>query len=94
MTGSGREVDTVAPAIQTVGNGVEGDSDPLLALVSRHFVLQVAVKQNEISRFGLRQYVLARVERSHRGISGVMAKGKIRITGRPHEHRLHAGCEE
>jgi hypothetical protein len=54
MPGSGREVDPVAPAIQTVGNGIEGDSDPLVALISRHFVIQVAGKQNEISRFGLR----------------------------------------
>src|SRR5258708_9350808 len=89
--GSGREVDPIAPAIQTVGNGVEGDRDPLLALVSGHFVIEVAGKQHEISRFGLGQYVLAGVERSHRGTSRVMAKRKIGTTKRPHEHRLAGG---
>src|ERR1700750_2883947 len=74
-----------------VGNGVERDRNSLLALISRNLVIEVAWKENEITRFGLRQNVFAGAVRSNSGSSCVVSKREIEAARGFHENRPAGG---
>src|SRR5205823_2652480 len=85
------ELDFIAPAIEPVGDRIEGNGDALVALVFRHLVVEIARKQDEITGFGNRQHVFAGIERAHRGLAGVVPEAEFETAGRANEYRPRTG---